>query len=73
MTICFCKAIMAALIVLFAWWACPWLGSKWAITILGVALVLWALFVNDKCCCTSCAAPVTAAKPVVKKVAVKKK
>jgi len=57
---------MAALIVLFVWWT-PVAWTNWIITILGVLLVLWALFWNDGCCCRG-----SAPAPVVKK-AVKKK
>ena len=69
MTTCFCRALLPALVIVFAWWSCPWLGSKWALTIIGLILIFWALFANDKCCCMSCSAPAT--KPVIKKVAVK--
>jgi hypothetical protein len=70
MATCFCKAILSALVIVFAWWHFPWLGSKWALTIIGLILVFWALFANEKCCCSPCSAP--AARPVVRKVAVKK-
>jgi len=69
MTTCFCRALLPALVVVFAWWSVSW--SNWILTIIGLILVFWALFANDKCCCMSCSAP--SAEPVVKKVAVKKK
>ena len=58
---CYCRAIMAALIVLFVWWT-PIGWTNWLITILATLLAIWALFWNDKCCCKACSAPVTAAK-----------
>lgn len=68
MSLCYCRAVLSALVIVFAWYNLPWLGSTWALTIIGAVLVLWAVFANDKCCCRSCG---TEAKPVAKPVVAK--
>jgi hypothetical protein len=47
MTRCYCRAIMAALVIVFAWLSFSW--AKIAITVLGVILIGSAL--SGTCCC----------------------
>ena len=47
MSFCFCRFILAALVVVFAWWNPAW--ANIALTIIGVLLVLLALK-RDFCC-----------------------
>jgi hypothetical protein len=45
---CFCRLILAVLVVVFAWWHVSW--ANIALTVIGAALAVMALFSN-KCCC----------------------
>ncbi|EKD55998.1 MAG: hypothetical protein ACD_58C00319G0001 [uncultured bacterium] len=44
---CWCKAIMALLVVVFAWWQVDW--AQWALTVLGALLFFMLAF--GVCCC----------------------
>jgi len=46
---CFCKAVLAALVILFAWLPYSW--TKIALTVLGVLLA--ALALAGTCCCAT--------------------
>lgn len=48
MSICFCRFILAALVIVFAWWNVPW--GNIALTIIGALLALMALKKNFCCC-----------------------
>ena len=62
MALCFCRFILAVLVIVFAWWAVSW--GNIALTIIGALLALMALNHNF-CCCTD--------KKPKKKAAAKKK
>ena len=49
MSRCYCRAVMAALVIVFAWLTGFWVSI--ALTVLGVLLVAAAL--SGTCCCTS--------------------
>ncbi|MFC1549944.1 hypothetical protein ACFL46_01445 [Candidatus Neomarinimicrobiota bacterium] len=48
MKLCFCRLILALLVIVFAWWNVTW--ASIALTIIGAILVIMALSGN-KCCC----------------------
>lgn len=48
MKVCFCRTILALLIIVFAWWNVSW--APIALTIIGAILALMAISGN-KCCC----------------------
>jgi|GEM_PF-3176171 hypothetical protein len=47
MSICVCRLVLAALVIVFAWLNVPW--SSIALTIIGILLVILALFRNFCC------------------------
>jgi hypothetical protein len=47
MSFCFCRFLLAALVIVFAWWHVPW--AHIALTIIGALLVILALK-RDFCC-----------------------
>ena len=49
MNICFCRAILAILVIVFAWIHVSWVHI--ALTVIGALLFLLAL--TDTCCCSS--------------------
>jgi hypothetical protein len=49
MAVCFCRLILAALVILFAWVSASW--SSIALTVVGVLLIILALK-KDFCCTT---------------------
>lgn len=49
MKLCFCRVILAILVIVFAWLALPW--TKIALTVVGGLLVILGL--TGVCCCTS--------------------
>lgn len=56
MSPCWCKFVLAALVVVFAWWPVSW--AQYALTALGGLLAVLALV--GSCCCGSkreCATP----------------
>ena len=50
MSTCYCRIILAALVIVFAWWQPSW-GSI-ALTVIGALLVILG-FKGDFCCCKS--------------------
>ena len=48
MNFCFCRIILAALVIVFAWVNVSW--ANIALTVIGALLVILALK-NDFCCC----------------------
>ena len=46
-SICWCRVVAAALIIVLTWWMPGW--ANWAITILAVIILLISL--SGKCCC----------------------
>lgn len=46
---CFCRAILAVLVIFFAWWQVSW--GQIALTVLGALLAIMAL-TGNKCCCS---------------------
>ena len=50
MSFCFCRFILAALVIVFAWWQVSW--GNIALTIIGALLVILALK-RDFCCCAT--------------------
>ena len=63
MSFCLCRFILAALVIVFAWWHVSW--GNIALTIIGALLAIMALK-SDFCCCTS-KQPKAKAKPKKKK------
>ncbi len=61
MTFCFCRFILALLVIVFAWWHFCWVEI--VLTIIGALLAILAL--TSKCCCRkeTCAEEPTAAPP----------
>ncbi len=47
MAFCFCRVILAALVIVFAWWNVSW--SNIALTVIGVLLLVFGF--TRKCCC----------------------
>ena len=47
---CFCRLILAILVIVFAWWHVSW--GNIALTVLGALLAILAL-AGNKCCCAS--------------------
>lgn len=45
---CFCRFILAVLVIVLAWWQPSW--AKIALTVIGALLAILAL-INNKCCC----------------------
>ena len=50
MNLCYCRIILAALVIVFAWLNVSW--ANIALTVIGALLVILALK-NDFCCCRS--------------------
>jgi hypothetical protein len=50
MNACFCRTILALLVIVFAWWNVSW--ASIALTVIGAILALMAL-TGNKCCCQS--------------------
>jgi len=48
MAFCFCRFILAILVIVFAWWQVSW--GNIALTVIGALLAIMALK-NDFCCC----------------------
>jgi hypothetical protein len=48
MSVCFCRTILALLVIVFAWWNVSW--GPIVLTIIGAILAIMALSGN-KCCC----------------------
>ncbi len=44
---CFCRIILAILVIVFAWWHPEW--AKYALTVIGVLLIILSL--TTACCC----------------------
>ena len=51
MSRCWCRFVLAVLVIVFAWWSVPW--ARIALTVLGGLLAVTALV--GTCCCTSMA------------------
>jgi len=49
MTQCWCRFVLAIIVVVLAWWDPSW--AKWALTVVGVLLAILAL--TGKCCCAN--------------------
>ena len=49
MSRCWCRFVLAVLVIVFAWWHVSW--ANIALTVLGVLLAIMALV--GTCCCTS--------------------
>ena len=47
MKLCFCRTILAILVIVFAWWNPDW--AKIALTVIGALLVILSL--TGVCCC----------------------
>lgn len=45
---CFCRTILALLVIVFAWWNVTW--APIALTVIGAILALIAI-TGNKCCC----------------------
>ena len=50
MAFCYCRFILAALVIVFAWWQVSW--GNIALTIIGALLAIMALK-SDFCCCAT--------------------
>jgi hypothetical protein len=50
MKACYCRFILAILVIVFAWWHPGW--GNIALTVLGAILAILAL-ANNTCCCRS--------------------
>lgn len=48
MAFCYCRVLLGALVILFAWWNVSW--ANIALTVIGVLLIILALK-KDMCCC----------------------
>jgi len=48
MKVCFCRLILALLVIVFAWWNVSW--APIALTVIGAILALMALKYNTCCC-----------------------
>ena len=46
---CYCRLILALLVIVFAWWNVSW--SPIALTVIGAILAIMALKKNTCCCC----------------------
>ena len=46
---CYCKIILGALVIVFAWWTVDW--ANIALTVIGAVIVVMALL--GRCCCKS--------------------
>jgi hypothetical protein len=46
---CYCRLILALLVIVFAWWNVSW--APIALTIIGAILAIMALKKNTCCCC----------------------
>jgi len=51
MKLCYCRFILALLVIVFAWWSVSW--APIALTIIGAILAIMALSHNKCCCCKS--------------------
>ncbi len=49
MKLCYCRFILALLVILFAWWNVSWAAI--ALTVIGVILAIMALWCNKCYCC----------------------
>ena len=49
MSTCWCRFVLAALVIVFAWWSVSW--GRIALTILGALLAIMAL--SSACCCAT--------------------
>ena len=49
MRFCFCRFVLAALVIVFAWLEVTW--GRYALTVIGALLVGFSL--TDACCCSS--------------------
>ena len=49
MSKCWCRFVLAILVIVFAWWGVSW--GRIALTVLGVILAYLAL--DGRCCCAS--------------------
>jgi hypothetical protein len=48
MKLCYCRLILAILVIVFAWWNVTW--APIALTVIGAVLAIMALS-HNKCCC----------------------
>jgi hypothetical protein len=48
---CYCRLILALLVIVFAWWNVSW--APIALTVIGTILAMMALKNNTCCCCKS--------------------
>jgi hypothetical protein len=48
---CYCRLILALLVIVFAWWNVSW--APIALTVIGATLAMMALKNNTCCCCKS--------------------
>lgn len=48
MKVCFCRLILALLVIVFAWWNVSW--APIALTVIGAILAIMALKYNICCC-----------------------
>ena len=46
---CYCRLILALLVIVFAWWNVSW--APIALTVIGAILTIMALKNNTCCCC----------------------
>jgi hypothetical protein len=46
---CYCRLILAFLVIVFAWWNVSW--APIALTVIGAILAIMALKNNTCCCC----------------------
>ena len=49
MNLCYCRFVLAALVIVFAWWNVSW--APIALTVIGAILAIMALSHNKCCCC----------------------
>jgi len=49
MKLCYCRFVLAILIIVFAWWNVTW--APIALTVIGAVLAIMALSHNKCCCC----------------------
>ena len=51
MKACYCRLILALLVIVFAWWNVSWAAI--ALTVIGAILAIMALKYDTCCCCKS--------------------
>ena len=56
---CYCRFVLALLVIVFAWWSVSW--AKIALTVLGGLLAVLALV--GTCCCSACKREIGKAEP----------